>query len=255
MYKFGKLTSLRRDEISIRYNIKVIEYGEVFTPSNIVNDMLDLLPTKDDGRTLILDEKTKAEKSYISSTFLDPSCGDGNFLVEILNRKLKCVSESSFDHDVLLAISSIYGVDIQADNVLESRRRMLGVLEDFYGDRPISEEQLDKINEILFRNIILGNTLTGKMIYLSNTGEALKEDGTSEGVYFVESDGRRVDTMNRLTLDNQMYVYELKCAEYNSDLTYKMVKLLEDNNKEDEHIKVTETNEDMIARFKNLSFK
>ena len=173
MYKFGKLTSLRRDEISIRYNIKVIEYGEVFTPSNIVNDMLNLLPTKDDGRTLILNEKTKAEKSYISSTFLEPSCGDGNFLVEILNRKLKCVSESSFDHDVLLAISSTYGVDIQADNVLESRRRMLGVIEDFYGDRPISEEQLDKINEILFRNIILGDFLNCVMIKMDNNGHLL----------------------------------------------------------------------------------
>ena len=255
MYKFGKLTSLRREEISIRDDIDVIEYGEVFTPSNIVKDMLDLLPTKDDERTLILNEKTKAEKSYLSSTFLEPSCGDGNFLVEILNRKLKCVSESSLDHDVLLALSSIYGVDIQADNVLESRRRMLGVVEDFYGSRPISEEQLEKINEILFRNIILGNTLTGKMIYLSNTGEALKEDGTPEGVYFVESDGRRVDTMNRLTLDNQMYVYELKCAEYNSDLTYKMVKLLDEDEKEKvEHVRITETNEDMIARFRNLSF-
>ena len=110
MYKFGKLTSLRREEISTKQRERVQKYGEVFTPSNIVNDMLDLLPTKDDGRTLILNEKTKAEKSYLSSTFLEPSCGDGNFLVEILNRKLKCVSESSFDHDVLLALSSIYGV-------------------------------------------------------------------------------------------------------------------------------------------------
>lgn len=173
MYKFGKLTSLRHEEISIRDGIDVIQYGEVFTPSNIVKDMLDLLPTKDDGRTLILNEKTKVEKSYLSSTFLEPSCGDGNFLVEILNRKLKCVSESSFDHDVLLALSSIYGVDIQADNVLESRRRMLGVIEDFYGSRPISEEQLEKINEILFRNIILGDFLNSVMIKMDNNGHLL----------------------------------------------------------------------------------
>lgn len=173
MYKFGKLTSLRREEISTKQRERVQKYGEVFTPSNIVKDMLDLLPTKDDGRTLILNEKTKAEKSYISSTFLEPSCGDGNFLVEILNRKLKCVSESSFDHDVLLALSSIYGVDIQADNVLESRRRMLGVVEDFYGSRPISEEQLEKINEILFRNIILADFLNFVMIKMDNNGHLL----------------------------------------------------------------------------------
>ena len=94
MIKYGRLNPLRREEISIKQKERVQKYGEVFTPSNIVKDMLDLLPVADGGKSLVTNTKTKTKKPYISSTFLEPSCGDGNFLVEILNRKLKCVSES-----------------------------------------------------------------------------------------------------------------------------------------------------------------
>lgn len=243
MFKFGKLTSLKRNEISIKQKERVQKYGEVFTPSNIVNDMLDLLPVEDGN--LILDSKDGTKKSFLTSTFFEPSCGDGNFLVEILNRKLNLVSRSSLDRDVLLAISSCYGVDIQADNVLECRRRLLGVIEDFYEDIKISDEQYEKLNEILYRNIVLGNTLTSKMIYLSNNGEALKEDGSSEGVFFVEANGKRIDTYDRLTLDGQSFVYPMKFAEYKEDLTYDMVLLDEDE-------KVSEPINSSIAHFQDM---
>lgn len=97
---------------------RVAERGEVFTPRRLVDDMLDLLP-----------ETTWSP--HPSPTFLEPACGDGNFLVAILERKLVHVSEAwrarrlpagsdagALTFHALEALSSIYGMDISTDNVL-----------------------------------------------------------------------------------------------------------------------------------------
>lgn len=81
--------------------------AEFFTPTKIVEDMLNSLP-----------EEVWKE----GTTFLDSSCGNGNFLVAILHRKL------SLGHDPLIAIRSIYGTDIMEDNIKECRQRMLSLL-------------------------------------------------------------------------------------------------------------------------------
>lgn len=84
-----------------------------------------------------------------SATFLEPSCGTGNFLVEILSRKLaRCADEA----DCLTALRSIYGIDILPDNVAESRERMLRIFVDRCGHEA---EAMD----ILETNIICGNSL------------------------------------------------------------------------------------------------
>lgn len=157
MNNFGSLKRLSQAFIDTKANTNAYDFGEVFTPENIVKAMLDLVPSN----TMTLDK-----------TCLEPSCGSGNILVELLSRRLALVSQSSFDADVLKAIQGIYGVDIQPDNVLESRYRMFTVISSFYKahDMEISEFVQCFIEEILCKNIILGNTISDKMLRVNNLG-------------------------------------------------------------------------------------
>lgn len=84
--------------------------GEVFTPTPLVQEILDQLPQE--------------LFTTPGKTFLDPSCGDGQFLSEVLIRKLEA------GQDFETALSSIYGVDIMPDNVTECRNRLLCGRED-----------------------------------------------------------------------------------------------------------------------------
>jgi type I restriction-modification system DNA methylase subunit len=115
---------------------RVKELGEVFTPAALVTEMLDKLP---------------ADCWLPDKTFLEPSCGNGNFLVQILQRKL------NNNHQPLQALSTIYGVDIMKDNVVESRKRMLQIAID--GGLDWEGPDLQKSVKILKRNIRQGNTL------------------------------------------------------------------------------------------------
>jgi len=88
-----------------REHVRVKATGEVFTPTPLVQEMLDKLP---------LEQFTDTNK-----TFLDPSCGDGQFLGEVLIRKIE--NGSTFEQ----ALSTIYGVDLMQDNVELCRERLL----------------------------------------------------------------------------------------------------------------------------------
>jgi SAM-dependent methyltransferase len=85
---------------------RVKALGEVFTPPELVNEMLDRLPHE-----LWTDP---------SKTYIDPACGTGNFLVEVVRRKIEAGSTP------LQALETTYGIDIMEDNVLECRQRLLG---------------------------------------------------------------------------------------------------------------------------------
>ena len=101
------------NERLIKSKERVRDRGEVFTPSHIVKDMCDLIPCD--------------IWQNISSTFLEPACGNGNFLVEILSRKLTlCQTEE----DALVACGSIFGVDIAQDNVDEAIGRCVQLVQD-----------------------------------------------------------------------------------------------------------------------------
>ena len=97
---------------------RVADHGEVFTAEREVNAMLDLV---------------KQETERIDSRFLEPACGDGNFLAEILRRKLAVVlrqygkSPADYEKYAVLAASSIYGVDILQDNVEACRARLFEI--------------------------------------------------------------------------------------------------------------------------------
>lgn len=118
----------------IKSKKRVRDHGEVFTPAWLVKQMCDLLPP----------EMWEKEK-----TFLEPCCGSGNFLVEMLSRKLeRCRTRD----DALKALGSIYGMDILPDNVEDSRRRMKMI---WAAKWPMGED----VEDILQRNVICADSL------------------------------------------------------------------------------------------------
>lgn len=168
----------------IKSKARVQEHGEVFTPDSIVNDMLDLTDKEikgvdTEGNMLEL-TTPESIKEYIDKTYLEPSCGNGNFLIRILDRKLCEVQKLPLDEQKLWlvhAVSSIYGIDIQGDNIEESKSRILELIKT--GDTAVLElpskekqpwhfkafeltPELEKVIKfILDNNIQQGNALTG----------------------------------------------------------------------------------------------
>ena len=102
---------------------RVTDHGEVFTADREVNTMLDLV---------------KQETERIDSRFLEPACGDGNFLAEILRRKLAVVkanyrkSPADYEKYSVVAVTSIYGVELLQDNVEDCRSRLFAIWDKEY---------------------------------------------------------------------------------------------------------------------------
>jgi len=156
----------------VKSDERVRDLGEVFTPNATVQEMLDLLPAK-------------MWSVHPSPTFLEPACGDGNFLVAILDRKLSRIAKDfakgklpagegadAAQFHALEALASIYAVDISEDNIIGgtpgheigARSRLLDMFADW------NFEALDKrLNErslvlraaswIVDHNLIVGNML------------------------------------------------------------------------------------------------
>jgi type I restriction-modification system DNA methylase subunit len=109
-----------KPEKQLKSRKRVADHGEVFTSEREVNAMLDLV---------------KQETERIESRFLEPACGNGNFLAEILKRKLEVVdnryskSQLEWERYAVLAVSSIYGVDILEDNAIECRERLFKIFD------------------------------------------------------------------------------------------------------------------------------
>ena len=142
----------------VRTKQRVSDHGEVLTGQREVNAMLDLV---------------KHETERIDSRFLEPACGDGNFLMAILERKLAAVekrygkSQLDFERYAVLAASSIYGIDILPDNVAECRRRLCEVFDTQYRrlfKASAKEGCSDAVRFILERNIVWGDALTLKTV-------------------------------------------------------------------------------------------
>ena len=124
----------------IKSKQRVKDFAEVFTPSHIVKDMCDLIPDSVWGN--------------IESTFLEPACGNGNFLVEIYERKLKLCKD---ERDGLKALASIVGIDIQADNCEECRKRLITMFCEAFPNA--NEVCILLAAGILQNNIICGDSL------------------------------------------------------------------------------------------------
>ena len=135
---------------------RVTDHGEVFTAEREVNAMLDLV---------------KQETERIDSRFLEPACGTGNFLAEILRRKLAVVKSrygknpDDYERYAVLAVTSIYGVDILQDNVDECQIRMFQIFDKEYTAicaMWANDETRKSVRHILKHNILCGDALTMK---------------------------------------------------------------------------------------------
>jgi len=132
------MSGVERDKLRIKST------GEVFTPTFLVQEVLDKLPRE------LFKDPTK--------TFCDPSCGDGQFLSEVLIRKL----ENNVDFET--ALSSIYGVELMQDNVDLCRERLLCGRED--------------LRHIVEKNIVCADSL--KYDYLFGKKEVFGGKGVFE---------------------------------------------------------------------------
>jgi SAM-dependent methyltransferase len=134
---------------SIKSKQRVADHGEVFTPAWMVEAMLDLV---------------KNETDRIDSRFLEPACGSGNFLVRIFRRKLAAVEvqygQSEFErrHYALVALMSLYGIELLADNIAECRENMLEILAE-YLDLDASDDLYRAAVHVLSLNLVHGDAL------------------------------------------------------------------------------------------------
>lgn len=142
-----------RKQRQVRSKKRVVEHGEVFTGQREVNAMLDMV---------------QVEAERVDSRFLEPACGNGNFLAEVLQRKLSKVesryskSQIEFERYLLIAVSSIYGVDILEDNAIECRERLFRIVNDRYTSLfkdQCKEDCRRSIKYLLNRNILWGDAL------------------------------------------------------------------------------------------------
>jgi SAM-dependent methyltransferase len=133
---------------------RIADHGEVFTSEREVNAMLDLV---------------KQETERIDSRFLEPACGDGNFLAEILRRKLAVVKSrygknaADYEQYAVIALTSIYGVDILGDNVDDCRNRMFEIFDKEYTAncrKEAKDDTREAVRYILRHNILCGDALT-----------------------------------------------------------------------------------------------
>lgn len=137
---------------------RITDHGEVYTNKREVNAMLDLV---------------RQETERIESRFLEPACGIGKFLIEVLERKFVVVSrrysksQLEYERNAVLAVSSIYGIDILEDNVKECRKRLFDIFGQKYTGhfkQMIKKECMYTVKYILEKNIIWGDALDLKTV-------------------------------------------------------------------------------------------
>jgi hypothetical protein len=129
---------------------RVADHGEVFTPAWMVEAMLDLV---------------KGETERIDARFLEPACGDGNFLVQILRRKLARVQldygKSDFEkrHFALLGLMCVYGIEWLPDNIVECRAHLLEIFAAYLKLAPTDDLYRAGFH-VLSQNLVHGDALT-----------------------------------------------------------------------------------------------
>ena len=134
----------------IKSKKRVADHGEVFTPAWLIEAMLDLV---------------KDETQRIDTRFLEPACGSGNFLVQVLRRKLAAVElrygKSQFErrHYALLGLMCIYGIELLADNIAESRANLLEIFAEYLNLNE-GDDFYRAASHVLSQNLVHGDALT-----------------------------------------------------------------------------------------------
>lgn len=149
---------MKNKEQQIKDKSRVSNFGEVLTSKREVLDMLDLVNT---------------ETSRLDSRFLEPACGDGNFLIEVLNFKLNILKKNysknqyEFEKFSIQIFTSIYGIDILEDNIISARERLFNQYFDLYNKKfksNINQKLLDCIKYILKLNLVHADALSLKNV-------------------------------------------------------------------------------------------
>ena len=149
---------MKNKEQQIKDKSRVSNFGEVLTSKREVLDMLDLVNT---------------ETSRLDSRFLEPACGDGNFLTEVLNFKLDILEKNysknqyEFEKFSIQIFTSIYGIDILEDNIISARERLFNQYFDLYNKKfksNINQKLLDCIKYILKLNLVHADALSLKNV-------------------------------------------------------------------------------------------
>ena len=134
----------------IKSQQRVDDHGEVFTPAWMVEAMLDLV---------------KGETERIDSRFLEQACGDGNFLVQILRRKLAAVEvkygKSDFErrHYALLGLMCLYGIELLPDNIVDCRANLLEIFAEYLNLDSLADLSR-AASYVLSQNLVHGDALT-----------------------------------------------------------------------------------------------
>ncbi len=149
---------MKNKEQQIKDKSRVSNFGEVLTSKREVLDMLNLVNT---------------ETSRLDSRFLEPACGDGNFLTEVLNFKLNILEKNysknqyEFEKFSIQIFTSIYGIDILEDNIISARERLFNQFFDLYNKKfksNINQKLLDCIKYILKLNLVHADALSLKKV-------------------------------------------------------------------------------------------
>ncbi len=121
---------------------RIKQFGEVFTPTPLVNEILDKLPK---------------DTWHYNKTFIDPSCGDGQFLAEVVRRKLKK------GHAALQVLFTTYGVELQSKNTVECRNRILELL--------VAADDYGEINKVFYKKALKYTIVTkDSLSFLNGNG-------------------------------------------------------------------------------------
>ena len=191
-------------EKQVKSKQRVAEHGEVFTNEREVRAMCDLV---------------SQECNRIDSRFLEPACGNGNFLAEILKRKLEVVKNrykkcaDDYEKYSVVAVTSIYGVELLSDNAQECRQRLFDIWNKEYTKncQTANDTCRDSVRFILSRNILCGNALTmrtddDKEIIFSEwslvTGDKIKRRDFRLDVLLRENDDEDNYSMNFSLFDD-----------------------------------------------------
>ena len=133
----------------IKSRQRVADHGEVFTNPREVNAMLDLV---------------RDESFRLDSRSLEPACGDGNFLIEILRRKLSLLqdikSQMEWEFKSLIAVGSCYGIDILPDNAEACRERLFAEVIGRVSKKDTTNGYEESLRYMLQKNIVCGDALT-----------------------------------------------------------------------------------------------
>jgi len=133
----------------IKSRLRVAQHGEVFTNPREVNAMLDLV---------------RDESFRLDSRFLEPACGDGNFLIEILRRKLSLLkdikSPTEWEFQSLIAVGSCYGIELLEDNAEACRLRLFTEVREQMGKKYCTQGYEESLRYMLRKNIVCGDALT-----------------------------------------------------------------------------------------------